>query len=74
MRIKRSRKMGKLLQVINENNDDVTDLIVQYYGPDHNWHGMTYTPGDLGYESMTIIDYDGNVFCFDKDQNIILKT
>jgi hypothetical protein len=58
----------QVLQVIDECDNDVTAVVVPYLGPLEDWHGKTYAPTGLGYESLTFNMASGKTLCFHKDQ------
>ena len=60
----------KVLQVINEHDEDVTDVIQRYMGPMEDCHGHVYTPQRLGYKQLTFNLFDGTTLVFE-EQNVI---
>lgn len=40
----------------DENDTDVTENILSYYGPQRDWHNNIYTPHSLGYKSLNFRD------------------
>lgn len=50
---KRGPKIKKILQVIDENDEDVTYDLTTFLGPSEDFHGIRYAPKDLGYKSLT---------------------
>jgi len=57
VRIKRGPR--PLLQIIDDNSNDVTEVIIPYLGPEYNWHGNKLTPKVLGYKSLAFELSDG---------------
>lgn len=58
--------------IMDENDDDVTDTILPYLGPEHNFHrNDTLTPNNFGFKSLTFEYDDGTSekFC----ENDIIK-
>jgi len=52
MIITQHRGPSPVLQVINEVEEDVTDAVVPYMGPQYDWHSSNVSPGVLGYETL----------------------
>lgn len=49
-----NRGPSSVLQVIDDNNDDITDFILPYLGPKENWHGFRgFTPSFFKRKSLT---------------------
>lgn len=42
-----------VLQIINDEGDDVTDLILPYMGPYNDWYGTNIKPSYFGFETLT---------------------
>lgn len=57
-----------ILQVIDEMSIDVTDEILEYLGPQYNWHGNKMTPRILGYNSLTFECSDGTEIHYKKNE------
>ena len=66
-------KLPKVLQVIDENDEDVTTEMEPYLGADEKFHGKEYTPADLKYKSLTFNMADGNVLEFEEKDYIKLS-
>lgn len=65
--VKPRRGSDNILQIIDDNNDDVTNNVLSYHGPNRNWHGIEYTPGMLGYDSLTFLTLDCMEYSFSKN-------
>lgn len=50
---RRGPRIRKILQVIDENDEDVTYDLNTFLGPLEDFHRIPYTPKDLGYRSLT---------------------
>lgn len=55
---------------MRDGDSDVTATILPYLGPNEDWHGMKVTPGDMGLNSLTIMDVMGDETTYEKDQVI----
>jgi hypothetical protein len=60
-----------LYSATDENNNDITDEIVKYIGPNNDFHNQTLTPLMLGYK-MINLTVDDKEFIF--NENDVLKT
>lgn len=38
------------------NGKDVTDKVLMFAGPGYDFHGITYTPNDLGFDYLILLD------------------
>jgi hypothetical protein len=61
-----------VIQVTDENEDMVTDDVLEYMGPRYDFHNITYSPGDLGYKSLIFYTSDGGTFTFNEKDVIKL--
>jgi phage anti-repressor protein len=68
--IKRGPK--KVLQIIDENNEDVTDEIEPYIGPSEDFHKTYVTPLTFKHKKLIFNTSSGNSLIFKEDQQIIL--
>lgn len=59
-RFKIKRGPKPILQIIDDNLEDVTDIIIPYLGPNYNWHGNKMSPKILGYNSLVFELSDGS--------------
>jgi hypothetical protein len=60
--IKNNNKSLCVLQVSNEDNNDVTNEVLMYMGPNYDWHGNTFKPEFFGYKSLTFEMSDGTEY------------
>ena len=59
MFVKVKRGPKKIWQIYDQNNVDITNDILPYFGPNSDWHGCKYiSPGLLGYEKIKFVDCD----------------
>ena len=72
VRTRRGPASKKVLQVIDEKDNDATAAIVPYLGPMEDWHGGVYTPSSLSYESLTFNLSNGTSATFQKDDPLVL--
>lgn len=59
-----------MISVKNENGIDVTDNILQYLGPNYDWHKILITPEQLGYKSLTF-EYPNETSIFFPEKTIL---
>ena len=64
MIITRKRGPSPILQISNNLQNDVTDQILQYMGPQYDWHGNRFTPEFFGYSSLTFELGDGTEYTY----------
>lgn len=60
IQMKNSRPSNKELTILNEEGRDITEEFISYIGPMYDFHGRKYTPNDLGYKKIIILDDDLN--------------
>lgn len=53
------------INAFDENGNDITDVLLQYLGPNGNFHGIDYTPIELGFEKIILLDQYMNQHHFD---------
>lgn len=51
--IPRKRGPCEIMDIHDQDGNNVTDTILQFMGPGHNFHGIPTTPKMLGFESLT---------------------
>ena len=56
-----------VLMVIDENDEDVTDLVFAYTGPKGDWHGQPFTPAFFKRKSLAFEMADGRELTFEGD-------
>jgi hypothetical protein len=72
VRFPKTRGPSKYSHVIDENEEDVTDIISMYAGPCHNFHGIAVTPKFLGYESLTFFYINDTSVTFRSEDPIVI--
>ena len=53
IRVPRNRLPIVIEAILDQNDKDVRDHVLPIMGPGYNFHGITTTPGDLGYETLS---------------------
>lgn len=59
-----------ILTVTTDNNEDVTDQILPYLGPNEDWHGSNFTPQFWNYNMLTFELASGESITFTRDTPI----
>lgn len=59
-----SKGPNPVLRVEDENKNDVTALVMPYYGPCRDWHNQGYYPGYFGYKKLIFEMLSGEIFTF----------
>jgi hypothetical protein len=65
------RGPSKIVQFLEDGKLDVTDKILPFIGHNDDFHGIIYTPSQLGYKNLLILDIMGEEKYFGPDDNII---
>ena len=74
MRVKPKRGPNRsVLQVLDNEDEDITDTIQMYLGPEENFHGIRYTPSFFQKEKMFFELGDGRKLEFEENDNIDLE-
>lgn len=63
-RFKPKRGPKQILEVLDENENDVTAMMYTYMGPMRDFHGLEYTPKSFEKEQLTFRLYDNIVKTF----------
>jgi hypothetical protein len=71
-RTKTQKGMSNILQIIDSDNNDVTELIEPYIGPHRDFHNCEYTPHLLNFKSLTFNFNDGESTTFIEHDKITL--
>lgn len=73
-RIRTSHRRGppSLIAARDQSSTDITDNILSYLGPNHDFHGNPMSPHDLGYEKIHLVFRDGRDVCIEGDCKIHL--
>lgn len=72
-RFKIEKGPSKILQIIDNNNNDVTSKIFPYLGPQYDFHQNKYTPKDFNHSELTFNLFDGHELTFNENDIIELK-
>lgn len=70
MLVKPKRGPIPILQISDDEQNDVTDFILPYMGPQYDWHGNTYNPKFFGHKSLTFELSDGTEHTYGEDDNV----
>jgi hypothetical protein len=62
------RGPAQILQIIDHNENDVTDNILCYVGPRYDWHNTKFTPNFFNCEFLTFQMADGNEIVIRKEE------
>lgn len=62
-----------ILQVIDENNKDITDEIIPYLGPENDWHGRKFSSKDFKKKSLTFELGNGEERTFEEGEILNVK-
>ena len=72
-KLKTSRIPRKVIQVLDgEDEEDITDEVCQYLGPNEDCHGQALTPSDLGYNELVFFTASGEEIVIPGDTPISL--
>jgi hypothetical protein len=58
------------LNVYDQHGTDITGKFLEYFGPQYDFHNRSYTPRDLGYTKIVIIDGGLNEVEYSADEVI----
>lgn len=59
----------------DDHEEDVTDTVMPYFGPNQDFHGTVYTPRDFGFETaITMHLMNGTPCTFQVDEPIVLPS
>jgi hypothetical protein len=59
-----------VLQVIDDNNEDITTLIVPYLGPAEDWHSSKFKPSFFNRKTLTFNLSSSDDITFTEDEEI----
>ncbi len=59
-----------VLQVSNDLQTDVTDQVLPYMGPQHDWHGTRFSPEFFGHQSLTFELSDGTEHTYEGEAHV----
>ena len=72
MIVKPNRGPGIVDKIFNENNEDITEKIVPYLGPNNNWHNNIFYVDFFDYEKLTFEVCNGEIKEFVRYEKIII--
>ncbi len=72
MVVKPDKGPPKILMITDKNNEDVSDLIFPYLGPNHNWFNNFFSPSFFGYDELNFELNDGSKINFKNSEIIIV--
>jgi hypothetical protein len=61
-----------ILNVKNENNEDITDIIIPYLGHRNDWNGYKFYPQFFNYKQLKIELNNGEIKIFNNSETIII--
>lgn len=61
----------KFLIATDYRGKDVTEELLPYLGPNYDFFGQKYTPGELGYTTLSL-ETDEGTYEYDRDQVLIV--
>jgi hypothetical protein len=73
LRVKCKKGPRMLIQALDENDNDITEVIQAYLGPYENFHMSKLTPADLGLGSVTIHNSFGTELHIDKNDQLCIS-
>ena len=69
--VKYKQGPSKYKSFMKDESTDVSERVMPFLGPNDNFHGISYTPQDLGFESLIVHYMDGNVRTFQKTEPLL---
>lgn len=70
MVIKIARGPSPILSIKNEDNKDLTDIILPYLGPKNDWHNNKFTPKFFNCKSLSFELLNGEIIKFHEETEI----
>ena len=67
------RGPAQVLQISNDLENDVTNQILPYMGPQYDWHGNTFTPEFFGFKSLTFELGDGSEYTYKATDHLVAE-
>ena len=67
MLVRPKRGPCKIEKILDHENIIVTDSILEYLGPNYNWHNIQFTPSFFNKESLTFYFIDNRSITFNKE-------
>lgn len=71
--IKNKKGPTPILQVLNTDNQDITEKILEYAGPQYNFHGYKFTPKFWNYQKLVFVLSTGEEKTFTENEFIDLN-
>lgn len=65
IRMKVKRGPSKIIQILDHLDNDITDDVRSYLGPNEDFHGQSVCPQDMGYERVYLCLRNGEQVGFD---------
>ena len=73
VRINVKRGPIPIYKICDGEQNDITDMILSFMGPNYDWHNNIFTPEDLGFESIIFELSNGNVLTFRQNDKINIE-
>ena len=73
VRTKVRRGPPRIVQILDHLDNDITDEVQSYLGPNEDFHGQCICPQDMGYERVYFCFRNGNKIGFDTQEPIIIS-
>ena len=70
MIVRPTRGPAPVLQISNDKQNDVTDQVLPYMGPQYDWHHTRISPEFFGYNSLTFELMDGTEHTYNGDSHV----
>lgn len=70
VRTKVKRGPSKIIQILDHLDNDITDEVRSYLGPNEDFHGQSVCPQDMGYERVYLCLRNGDQVGFDAHEPI----
>lgn len=70
MVVRPTRGPAPVLQISNDKQNDVTDQVLPYMGPQYDWHHTHISPEFFGHKSLTFELMDGTEHTYEGDSHV----
>jgi len=67
------RGPSKIVQILDHLDNDITEDVRTYMGPNEDFHGQSVCPQDIGYERVYVCLRNGAQVGFAADEPIVVK-
>ena len=74
MVVKPKKGPKSIIEAVDENDDDMTHVLISYLGPMENFHGISLSPSFFGKEKITVNLTTGEEVSFNSNETIVLNT